>query len=102
MKLRLHPDALVELGDAVTYLERERAGLGAALFAEITQRVAQASRWPRSGAPTAGFAAQHDVRQFALTRFRYLVITAVVRDERVVVAIAHTSREPGYWRERVG
>lgn len=101
MRLRLHPAALVELDEAVDYLEEQREGFGALLFDEVTQRVAQAARWPRSGAPVAGFEERLDVRQYVVKRFRYLVVTAIIRDERLVVSIAHTSRKPGYWRKRL-
>ena len=101
MRLRLHPAALVELDEAVDYLEARRAGFGALLFDEVTRRIAQAARWPSSGPPVAGFAERHDVRQFVVKRFRYVVVTALVRGERLVVAVAHTSRRPGYWRERL-
>jgi hypothetical protein len=29
-----------------------------------------------------------------IKRFRYIVVTAIVRDERIVMAVAHTSRKP--------
>jgi hypothetical protein len=34
-------------------------------------------------------------------RHPYLVVYALRGDEIIVLAIAHTSREPGYWRERL-
>lgn len=64
----------------------------------MSRRVGQAARLPQSGTRVAGFAA---VRQFALQRFRYLVITALVGREHLVIAVAHTAREPGYWRDRL-
>ena len=102
MRLRLHPSALAELDEAVGYLENERSGLGQRLFAEVRLRVGQAARLPTSGSPVSGFAERHDVRQFVVRRFPYLVVTALIGEERLVVAIAHTRREPGYWKTRVG
>ncbi|MCA9680703.1 MAG: type II toxin-antitoxin system RelE/ParE family toxin [Myxococcales bacterium] len=101
MRLRIHPTALVELDEAVTDLEERRKGFGALLLDEVVHRVAQAARWPRSGAPVSGFGERHDVRQYVVKRFRYVVITAIVKKERLVIAIAHTSREPQYWRDRL-
>jgi toxin ParE1/3/4 len=101
MRLRLHPAALIELDEIVDYLEGERPGFGALLFDEVTRKVAQAARWPRSGAPVAGFAVRRDVRQYIVGRFSYVVVTAIVRDERLVIAVAHTSRKPRYWSSRV-
>jgi hypothetical protein len=42
-----------------------------------------------------------DVRRFAMNRFPYLVVTAIVGGRRAVIAIAHTSRQPSYWRDRL-
>ena len=33
--------------------------------------------------------------------FYYLARSALVKDERTVIAIAHTSREPHFWRDRL-
>jgi hypothetical protein len=34
-------------------------------------------------------------------RHPYLVVYAILPDQIVVLAVAHTSRKPGYWRERL-
>ncbi|MCA9708275.1 MAG: hypothetical protein KDK70_20660 [Myxococcales bacterium] len=101
MFLPAHPEALFELNQAVAWHEHERPGYGALLFAEVERKVAQAARLPRSGAPLPGFEAHHDVRKYVVRRFRYLVITALVDERLRVIAVAHTSREPGYWRDRL-
>lgn len=101
MLLELHPEALEELEAAVVWHNRERAGRGDLLYDDVRRRIAQATRFPRSGAPVAGFDARYDVRSYGLRRFPYRVITAVVTAAPLVVAVAHTRREPGYWRERL-
>ena len=42
----------------VVWHERERTGYGAVLFEEVTRRVEQAARLPRSGSPLMGFEAR--------------------------------------------
>lgn len=42
-----------------------------------------------------------DLRHFVLRRFPFSVVYAVASDVVCVVAVAHGSREPGYWRSRV-
>lgn len=101
MHLPFHPDALVELDHAVAWHEHERAGYGSILFDEVVRKVEQAARFPQSGAPVLGFDARHDVRKLVVSRFRYVLITALVEDELTVIAVAHTSRAPGYWRDRL-
>lgn len=101
MRLRFHPEALRELAEAVAFHENERVGYGGLLFDEVARRIGQAAQFPRSGTPVGGFAEHYDVRQFALQRFRYLVVVAIIRGERMVMAVAHTRRRPGYWRDRI-
>jgi cell division protein FtsL len=48
-----------------------------------------------------GFDAQYDVRKLVVNRFRYVLITAIVESALMVIAVAHTSRAPGYWRDRL-
>ncbi len=37
-----------------------------------------------------------------MKRFPFLIVYALFTDRLVVIAVAHTRREPGYWRERLG
>jgi hypothetical protein len=101
MLLELHPESVEELEAAVAWHNRERPGHGDQLYAEVRRRVVQATRFPRSGAPVAGFDAGYDVRSYSLRRFPYRVVTAVVSGAPVVIAIAHSRREPAYWRDRL-
>lgn len=71
------------------------------LLDEVSARVEQAASFPRSGSPLVGFEDHHDVRKHVVRRFRYVVTTALVDGVLTVIAVAHTSREPGYWRERL-
>lgn len=65
-QLPFHPEALLELDEAVIWHERERTGYGALLFSEVTLRVEQAARLPRSGSPLMEFEARHDVRKYVV------------------------------------
>ena len=101
MLLELHPEAAAELEAAVLFHDQERPGHGRLLLEEVGRRVAQAGRLARSGAPVTGFAPERDVRCHLVRRFHYRIVTALVRGNRVVIAIPHTSREPDYWRGRL-
>lgn len=41
-----------------------------------------------------------DIRIFFLNRFPYSLIYGIEGDEIVIIALAHQSREPGYWADR--
>ena len=100
--LPFHPDAVGELEAAIEFLERERPGYGGQLADEVRRRLTQAERFPQS-APRVRFVdPAFDARPFTLRRFRYVVVVANgPHGTRWVYAIAHTSREPGYWLERL-
>ena len=40
------------------------------------------------------------MRRFRLSRFPYIVFYLELDDTIWVAAVAHTSRRPGYWRDR--
>jgi plasmid stabilization system protein ParE len=96
VKLRFHRAALEELGEAASWYERHRPGLGDELLAELDAAVVAVvvgpQAWPKVG--TAG------LRRFVLPRFPYSVIYGIHDDELRVFAIAHQKRRPGYWAAR--
>ena len=102
MKLRYHPDARAELRAAMHIGEKERPGRGIALqelVRVVERRVRRcprsAPRWPRVRAP-------FEVRRAVVRKTPYVVVYMLLPDQIVVVAIAHTRKSPGYWRERLG
>ena len=43
----------------------------------------------------------HGTRKAAISRFPYLLVMMEWQGEIKIVAVAHTSRRPGYWQERL-
>jgi len=101
VKLPIQPAALIELDEAMGYYEDERPGLGLELLDAIEETVAFAAEVPASGEPRGRELDAYETRRFVVKRFPYLVYVARIGDRREVVAIAHASRRPGYWRDRL-
>lgn len=103
MELPFEEAAARELEAAAVWYEGEREGHGEVFLGEVETKVERAARFPGSGPRVSlpGSSLGHDVRRFPLERFQYQVITAIVAGRRAVVAIAHTSRRPGYWMDRL-
>ncbi len=101
MRLPFEAESFAELEDAAVWYERERRGYGRLFVSEVRRTVERAAELPRSGPPVPHTDPVHDVRRFAVRRFPYQVITALIEQTRVVVAVAHTARRPGYWRSRL-
>ncbi len=97
MRLVLHPDAVAEATAAGDWYESQRPGLGADLAGEIERALEMISENPQTWAVWPGIPAGVGVRRFLLPRFPFALAYVVRADEVVILAVAHTSRRPGYW-----
>jgi hypothetical protein len=98
---RIHPDADVEFLDAVSYYETQQAGLGNEFDIEVARAVADALWNPDAWPKFPDWDRSPVVRSRKVDVFPYRIIYFVQDDELVIVAIAHQSRYPGYWKSRV-
>lgn len=96
MNYWLHPEAQDDLREAAEYY-REKAGtaLSQSLLREFEHAVGLLLDHPGLGAIW-----RYGKRRLVMRRFRYALIYAVVGDQIRVLAVAHHSRRPGYWRGR--
>lgn len=101
--MRFHPEARAELREAVFKHEDARAGFGRLLGDAVKEKVRLAERFPKSGTEVEDLAPEvaAEVRRYTLSRFRYHVIIARIGKDAFVVAVAHTSRDPDYWHDRL-
>ncbi len=97
MKYSLHPEALGDLRDAASFY-REQAGtsLSQSFLAEFEQSVNVLLQHPRLGSPWRG----RGRRRYLMKRFPYSLVYTISSQELRIIAVAHHSRRPGYWRER--
>ena len=98
---RILDEAADELDAAAAYLERERPGHAAAFLDAYEKKLRQLVRLPKSGPLVKNAPDGHELRAFSMRRFRYSIIIGVMDGVPTIVAIAHTSRGPGYWRDRL-
>lgn len=99
---RILPEALAELEQASTWYEEQREGLGLALVAEYRQRLESALARPRTASIAGKTPGGSDIRRFRLKHFRrYAILLATIHGVPTVLAFEHSSRKPGYWRDRL-
>lgn len=98
---RILGEAAEELAAAAAYLELERPGLARAFLAAYEQKLRQIVRFPESAPLVRNVPAGYELRSFLLRRFRYSIIVGLIDSAPTIVAIAHTSSKPGYWRRRL-
>lgn len=96
MNYWLHPEAQEDLREAAEFY-REQAGtaLSQSFLAEFERSVGLLLQHPGLGAIW-----RHGKRRLVTRRFPYSVIYTVVGDQVRILAVAHQSRRPSYWRGR--
>jgi len=99
--LRFLPEATAEARAVTVWYEERREGLGAEFIAALMDRARKAELMPGAGRLERDAPERFELRWYDLKRFPYSLLAGSVRDERVVVAVAHARRRPGYWRQRL-
>ncbi len=99
--LRFDDEAAEELDAAAAWYEARRENLGVELIGEIRQALTAIANAPRTWPHVAGIDEPLRVHRFLLRRFPYAVVYVELAAEIRILAVAHTSREPGFWRDRL-
>lgn len=99
MNIRFHRRAVAEIDHEVDYYEARQVGLGEELEDEIDAVLTMIRRFPEAATQ---WKHRRDRRVAVLDRFPFTLPLPyqIVGDEIVILALAHTSRRPGYWARR--
>jgi toxin ParE1/3/4 len=96
VKVSLTPQAEQELTEGALFYAREAdAQLGQAFISEFERSASLLVEQPRLGAIWRGKA-----RRLPLRRFPYSIVYYLSGADVRVLALAHQSRKPGFWRGR--
>ena len=96
MKFRFHPAARIEFREAVAFYEERSEGLGGEFAAEVLDRIETILKEPERWRVF-----EKDVRRCLMGRFPYGILYSVERGHILILALMHSSRMPGYWRNRM-
>jgi plasmid stabilization system protein ParE len=99
--VELSAGAEQDLRDAAHWYEGQRATLGDEFTAELTRCLLLIGEAPERWPVHPGRAGKRVVRRFVMDHFPFSIAYLVRGQSVVVVAIAHTSRRPEYWRDRI-
>jgi len=94
-EIALHESADEEFKAAITFYESQQRGLGDAFF----QRVSEGFELILAH-PLAGQILSDAFRRRLIRQFPYSIVYRVESDKVFVLAVAHWSRRPDYWRAR--
>jgi plasmid stabilization system protein ParE len=102
MKLRQLRSARKEAHEAARWYEREKPGLGGEFLDALRDALKRIQDGPLHFPPLETLDSARHLRWCLLDRFSYLIVFEVRTDEVLVLAVAHTSRQPNYWKFRHG
>jgi toxin ParE1/3/4 len=85
----------------IRWYESEGAGLGDRLWSEIQAAIDLLSEHPAIGEAVRRMRIGGGIRRLPLRHFPFLLVYRAHPDHIEVVALAHTSRKPNYWRDRL-
>lgn len=94
--LEIHPDANDEANDAIRYYEKCEPGLGERFRHGVQEELSRILQYPLLSRQRRG-----GFRRYNLPDFPYYIATILRGDRIIVVAIAHSSRHPDYWKSRL-
>lgn len=98
--LRIDQDAEGELRAAISRYEDERPGLGDEFWSEVQHALQMIAEHPDIGGQVQRVRVRGTAHRFPVRRFPFFVIYRDHPDDIEIVAFAHQSRRPGYWRKR--
>ena len=94
--VKLLKEAEIELWGSVDFYEEQDPGLGLDFEVEIREALhfiqLKPDLWPIR---------KREVRQYLLDRFPFIIHYRLEKTHIRILAIAHCSRKPGYWKERI-
>ena len=93
---RFHPEASREFEAVLSWYGNKRQELAQQFKDAVDERIRSIISMPLAEAPYL-----YGTRKSSLGSFPIRLVFNVMRQEIVVVAFAHTSRRPGYWRDRL-
>jgi len=90
-----------ELDAAIAYYEEQRPGRGLRLAEAVERLVHEISVLPESGARIPELPDALGLRRRLVPGFPFAVAYRDLTDRIRIDAVAHTHRQPGYWRRRI-
>jgi hypothetical protein len=96
MVVRFLEIAQIELDEAIEFYNSESTGLGDEFLLEVLNALDRIQWYPE-----AWQIFTKNTRRCQTRKFPYAVVYQVLKNEIIVVAIAHLHRNPDYWKDRI-
>jgi len=96
MRHEFHPEAFEEYNEAAHYYAQQQPGLDLRFIVCVENAIEVILEDPLRWRPF-----DEDVRRCLTRVFPYGILYAIEPDFMLIVAVAHCSREPNYWKHRI-
>ena len=96
LPIRYRLAAANELDEATHWYSRQSEGIANQFRQIVRDKIAEARRSPHHWPPQLD-----GTRQIHLVPFPYVLVVREFKGYLEIVALTHTSRRPGYWRDRL-
>jgi hypothetical protein len=95
MTFSFHPEAEIELQQAINFYENIRLGLGLDFAKEAYAAIQRAVLFPEAWALV-----DSDIHRSLVARFPYGILYSIELNEIFIVAVMNLHKEPNYWQQR--
>ncbi|MCU0567631.1 MAG: type II toxin-antitoxin system RelE/ParE family toxin [Oculatellaceae cyanobacterium Prado106] len=95
MRYVFHPEALTEYSEAVQYYLTQRTEVAQAFINAVEEAIYKIREFP-----TRYAVIDEDVRRCMTRKFPYGILYTLEQDYILIMAVMHSNREPGYWKNR--
>ena len=95
-RIEYHPEAIREIRNSIHWYRDRNEAVADELRSLVESAESSIERSPESCAPYL-----HDTRGYRFKKFPFVLAYIIREDQIFFVALAHTSRRPGYWRDRL-
>jgi hypothetical protein len=100
-RIRVLEEAADEAIAAADWYDQQKPGLGNEFSEAVDTAIDLIEEDIVPLSPVIWDAGSKIIKRLILKRFPYDIVVLEQGDESIVVAVAHQSRRPGYWNERV-
>ncbi|MCR4316142.1 MAG: type II toxin-antitoxin system RelE/ParE family toxin [Planctomycetes bacterium] len=95
MSFTFHPKAHQEFEEAIDYYGGRKDWFAFDFYTEVQDAIALTVEFPQAWPQV-----EEDTRRCPVKRFPYALIYTIEPTCIFILAVAHSSRDPGYWKDR--
>jgi len=101
LKIRILVDAEAEIESARRYFNKQAFALGDRFLEDLALTLERVEAEPERFPKLETLPDSEPYHRALLKIFQYAVIFEILEEEILLVAVAHTSRKPNYWLNRL-